>query len=152
MDENAFETLQRYNEPLYRLFEKAAKAVVAKNHDYAGKGQDFYRNLKASERWGFPGWKAVFVRLGDKISRIESFIMQGEFMVKDENFIDTCIDAAVYFLIMADMWLRSKLEKETEMPTMTYIPKNPSQFPPSTSLEDYQGILRTDKEIFIRNA
>jgi len=112
MDENIFETLKEYNEPLYKLFEKAATAVIAKNHDYAGKNQDFYRNLKASERWGFPGWKAVFVRLGDKVSRIESFIMQDEFKVKDESFIDTCVDAAVYFLIMADMWLRSKLEKQ----------------------------------------
>lgn len=141
MSENPFEKLREINPSLYALFERAASAVINKNHDYAGEGQDFYRNLKSSERWGFPGWKSVFVRIGDKISRIESFLMQEDFAVKDETLVDTCVDGAVYLFMMADMWLKSKLGKTVSnvpksltfknLKDVTYIP-----FGPSTSEEN----------------
>lgn len=113
MEKTVFEQLQEYNPSLYKLFEECVAKIITKNHDYAGKGNDFYRNLKSSERWGFPGWKSVFVRLGDKFARLENFMAQEIFLVNDESFRDTCEDAANYLLFMADMFESSNAKPET---------------------------------------
>lgn len=102
---NVFEELKALNPGLYALYEKAVAIIVAKNHDYTVNSTDFYHNFNASEEIGIPGWKAVYIRLGDKLNRIKTFIKTNVLKVTDESFVDTCVDIANYFLIMADMWL-----------------------------------------------
>lgn len=99
-----FERLKEQNETLYYLFEDAVKKILEKNHDYAGK-DDFYENFRDSEEIGIEPFKAIWLRFGDKRRRIINFIKNGYYMVKDEKFIDTCIDGANYILLMAAAWL-----------------------------------------------
>jgi hypothetical protein len=109
--EMPFETLKRINPRLYALYERGASIIVAKNHDYAGT-DDFYKNFRECESWGFPAWKGILVRLGDKWRRICNFAMKLEYKVKDESFIDTVIDMANYLFLMLAVWLETN-EKKT---------------------------------------
>ncbi len=73
--------------------------MVRKNHDYAGSNKDPLRNLKMCEACGLPGWQGVVVRLTDKMSRLQSFMRQGEMHVKDESAIDTFNDTGIYSIL-----------------------------------------------------
>lgn len=99
-----FEKLREQNETLYYLFEDAVKKILSKNHDYAGDG-DFYQNFRDSEEIGIEPFKAIWLRFGDKRRRIVNFIKKEYYEVKDESFIDSCIDGANYILLMAAAWL-----------------------------------------------
>lgn len=71
-----------------------------KNHDYAG--DDPLSNLKLTETLGWlKGWQSIIVRLGDKYSRLLNFAKKQKLEVKDESFVDTCIDMANYALLCA---------------------------------------------------
>jgi len=108
--ETNFETLKRINPTLYDLFDRCVNKIIEKNHDYAGK-DDFYRNFRKSESIDIPAWKGIFVRFQDKVSRVEGFIKTGVLLVKDESFLDTCIDGANYLLLMCACWLDSQTKK-----------------------------------------
>ena len=73
--------------------------MLAKNHDYAGDSSNPLRNLKMCEACGIPGWQGVIVRKTDKISRLQSFMRQGELQVKDESVIDTFDDDGIYSIL-----------------------------------------------------
>jgi hypothetical protein len=101
--ETPFETLERINPKLYRAYERAIEIVVAKNHDYAGT-EDFYKNFRECESWGFPAWKGILVRLGDKWRRICNYAMKPIYLVKNESFEDTVLDMVNYLMLMLAMW------------------------------------------------
>ena len=84
----------------YLKFHRAcAKALVEitarKNSDYTGKTQDPFKNFRRRGHFGF------LVRMDDKLSRIESFLEKGSYKVKDESFLDTCLDLANYAILLA---------------------------------------------------
>ena len=91
-----------YGHPrFYEYLDKMARIHSSKNHDYA-KNDDPFSNLKLTENLGWiPGWQSVIVRLADKFTRLINFASKGRFEVKDENFIDTCVDMAVYAILCA---------------------------------------------------
>jgi hypothetical protein len=62
---------------------------------------------------GIPAWKGCAVRIGDKFSRLMSFLKQEELKVKDESIRDTLIDLANYALICAILYEEEKKEKVT---------------------------------------
>lgn len=70
----------------------------AKDTDYAANGKPM-GNLRGSEEFGIPPWKAVLLRMSDKKQRIQSFINRGTFEVEDEKVTDTLIDLANYALL-----------------------------------------------------
>ena len=55
-----------------------------------------------------PAWKGVAIRIGDKFSRLMSFVKQEELKVKDESIRDTLIDMANYALICAVLYDEAK--------------------------------------------
>ena len=71
----------------------------SKSNDYATDESPF-SNIELCERAGVPAWKGVVIRLGDKYSRLCQLARKGEAEVKDETFEDTCLDLAVYALIL----------------------------------------------------
>ena len=102
VEETPFETLKRVNPHLFSLYERAITIIVKKNHDYAGT-EDFYKNFRECESWGFPAWKGILVRLGDKWRRICNYAMKPTYMV-NESFDDTVIDMANYLFLMLCMY------------------------------------------------
>ena len=91
---------QKCGHPMfYELLEKMATIHSAKNHDYAEK-ENPLSNLSSSKRIGVEPWIATWIRIQDKISRIEQFIKnQGVLEVKDESVEDTLIDLANYAIL-----------------------------------------------------
>lgn len=82
----------------YQILEEMKELHSRKNHDYAGT-DDPLKNLKASERIGINPFIGVMIRLQDKWSRLESFMKNGNFMVKGEGVKDTLMDNAVYSIL-----------------------------------------------------
>ncbi len=82
----------------YELLDQMAEIHSAKNHDYAGT-KDPLANLKCAERIDIEPWIGCWIRIQDKVSRVETFIRQGEYKVKDESVKDTLLDLAIYALL-----------------------------------------------------
>jgi hypothetical protein len=57
---------------------------------------------------GIPAWKGCAIRIGDKFSRLMSFVKQEELKVKDESIRDTLIDMANYAIICAILYDETK--------------------------------------------
>lgn len=85
--------------------------LFEKNNDYSGKDIDPFANLRRSERIGVPAWRGTFIRLLDKIARLESFARHNEFSVKEESFEDTVKDAANYLFLMLELFKENKYDK-----------------------------------------
>lgn len=80
------------------LLAQMSEIFKKKNHDYSG--DDPFSNFKQSERIGIPAWKGCLIRLFDKFSRLCQLAKKGTMEVKNETFEDTCMDMAVYSLIL----------------------------------------------------
>jgi len=86
-------------EPWDRVVAEMRDKLIRKNHDYAGGQDDPFANLRMCEACGLPAWQGVVVRLTDKNSRLQSFMLQGTLAVKDESVCDTFDDNAVYAIL-----------------------------------------------------
>lgn len=67
-----------------------------KQADY-GKPDDPFANVRASEEWGVRPWVGAFVRLTDKIKRLQSYARSGK--LQNEGVIDSMRDISVYATI-----------------------------------------------------
>ena len=67
-----------------------------KSNDYATEDSPF-SNIELCERAGFPAWKGVVIRLGDKYSRLLNALSGTLF--KCEGVVDAFIDNACYSII-----------------------------------------------------
>ena len=103
----------KQSEQFYRLLENMKTVHDAKRHDYASK-EDIFKNFRTCEMADIPAWKGVAIRIGDKFSRLMSFVKQEELKVKDESIKDTLIDMANYALICAILYDETK-EKQDYM-------------------------------------
>jgi hypothetical protein len=81
---------------------EALEVMKKKNHDYAGKeGTDPYANFRRVETMGICSTLQGFlVRLTDKLSRLSTFVKDGELLVKDETVRDTLIDMINYPILL----------------------------------------------------
>ncbi|MFW9972575.1 MAG: hypothetical protein ACFFDF_20480 [Candidatus Odinarchaeota archaeon] len=87
---------------------KMLEITQKKNHDYAGFEDNPFANFTIVERTGIATTEQGFLtRIMDKISRINSFIIQGTLKVKDEKIEDTILDACNYLILLAG-YLKSK--------------------------------------------
>ena len=101
----------KQSEQFYRLLENMKTVHDAKRHDYASK-EDIFKNFRTCEMADIPAWKGVAIRIGDKFSRLMSFVKQEELKVKDERIKDTLIDMANYALICAILYDETKQKQD----------------------------------------
>ena len=87
-----------YGHPrFYEIIDELKQLHSDKNHDYAG--DDPLSNLRACERTGLAAWKGVVIRLQDKFSRLENFMVNSSLCINDESMFDTLNDIAVYSIL-----------------------------------------------------
>ena len=79
----------------FELCEEARQLMEKKNHDYASE-EDPFANFRLF------GVLGVAVRMGDKLSRLTSFMKNGELSV-DESLRDTVLDLINYSVIFLAM-------------------------------------------------
>jgi len=101
----------KQSEAFYSLLENMKEVHDMKRHDYASK-EDVFKNFRTCEMADIPAWKGCAIRIGDKFSRLMSFVKQEELKVKDESIRDTLIDLANYAIICAILYDETK-EKES---------------------------------------
>ena len=88
--------------------DKMTSITRAKNADYTGGGDDPFANFSETETYaGVSTEHGFLVRMGDKMSRIRSFVKKGTLEVKDESVQDTLLDLANYCILMAG-YIQSK--------------------------------------------
>jgi hypothetical protein len=94
------------------ITKQARELMSLKNRDYAGnEGVEPFANFTRVEAMGICKTEQGFmVRLTDKMSRLSSFIRAGKMNVKDESFMDTCVDVINYMVLLA-AYLKDKESK-----------------------------------------
>ena len=110
----------KQSEAFYRLLDDMKKVHDMKRHDYASK-EDVFKNFRTCEMGGIPAWKGCAIRIGDKFSRLMSFVKQEELKVKDESIRDTLIDMANYAIICAILFDETKQEPKTRLEQMATL-------------------------------
>jgi len=103
--------MHKYTHRFYDLLQEMRTLHDKKRHDYAQEADPF-ANFRLSELGGIDAWKGIAVRLGDKYSRLMSFIQKGELKYNDESIKDTLMDNAVYSLIALILYEESQENKE----------------------------------------
>jgi len=84
--------------PFYNILVQAADTHARKNLNYAGAGNDPFRNFRECEELNIPAWKGVLVRLSDKWMRIKN-LAGGVPDRVGESLEDTLLDLGVYSFI-----------------------------------------------------
>jgi len=108
-------TRKQYLEFHKKVCEEMVRITEMKNHDYAGSGDDPFKNFRQIgaliENIGADVVAVGFLtRMSDKFSRIGSYVSKGELKVKDESVTDSLLDLANYCILFAG-YLAEKNEK-----------------------------------------
>ena len=90
--------MHKYTNRFYQLLDEMKSLHDKKRHDYA-QGKIHLLTLDYQSWVALMHGKVLVVRLGDKYSRLMSFIDKGELKFKEENIKDTFLDTAIYSLI-----------------------------------------------------
>ena len=89
------------------IFKECLSLCDTKNEDYANP-KDFYANFRTVEATGLPIWVGVWIRLLDKISRVNGFIRRyntsGKISAHHESIEDTLKDGINYLAICLDTY------------------------------------------------
>lgn len=86
-----------YHDRFDEILAEMSRLHSKKGADY-GSGTDPYANVRASQEFGIPPWIGALVRLNDKITRLKSFIRNGN--LQNESVEDSIRDIQVYAVIM----------------------------------------------------
>jgi len=129
--------MHKYTHRFYELLEEIKALHDKKRHDYAQEADPF-ANFRLSELGGIDAWKGIAVRLGDKYSRLMSFIQKGELKFNDESIKDTLMDNAVYSLIALILYEESQ-ENKDQMTIFEYGSNVPLSGTASTSISTTTG-------------
>ena len=93
---------------LEQQFAKMMEIAKQKSHDYSGYSDSVFANFEVVGLCGIASVEQGFLaRMMDKISRMNSFIKQGTLEVENEKIEDTCLDLALYSLLMLG-YIKSK--------------------------------------------
>jgi hypothetical protein len=82
------------------ILDNMQKVYEAKDNDYSATGLPM-GNLRKCEDAGIDAWRGCLVRIGDKISRLENFLKEKEYLVISEKAEDTVVDLANYAILMS---------------------------------------------------
>ena len=82
---------------------------VQKGQDYASD-TDPFANYNRAAKLGVPGFMSALIRLGEKMSRIETFVKHGT--LANEGFVDSLRDAAAIALIAKVLYSEELVRKD----------------------------------------
>jgi hypothetical protein len=82
------------------ILDNMQNVYEAKDNDYSATGLPM-GNLRKCEDAGIDAWRGCLVRIGDKMSRLENFLKEKEYLVISEKAEDTVIDLANYSILMS---------------------------------------------------
>ncbi len=88
------------DETAFNILDNMQSVYEAKDNDYSATGFPM-GNLRKCEDAGIDGWRGCLVRIGDKMSRLENFLKEKEYLVISEKAEDTVIDLANYSILMS---------------------------------------------------
>ena len=138
--------MHKYTNRFYQLLDEMKSLHDKKRHDYAQE-QDPFANFRLSELGGIDAWKGIAVRLGDKYSRLMSFIDKGELKFKEENIKDTFLDTAIYSLIGLILYEESREKSKTgEQPTEEHIKQQQDPRHDQSPFGEEQCLLFPDQQ------
>jgi hypothetical protein len=94
-------------EELFKLHkdicEEALELMKKKNNDYAS-GSDPFMNFKRAEYLGFATAElGVLIRMTDKMSRISTFLKNGDLSLSNESVYDAIVDMINYSVLLAGL-------------------------------------------------
>lgn len=101
---DTFDRLSRERPEMFDLMGAMADKCMKKAKDYCGHNTSDLANLERSERIGIEPWRNTLGRMQDKWQRLETFAQVGHYAVEDESFFDTCLDNAIYSLLLIRLW------------------------------------------------
>jgi len=84
------------SEKFYDLCDGLKSMYQRKAADY-GNGRDPLGNFEQARDWGITPFLGVMIRIGDKIARLQSFVIKGDLL--NESVSDTLKDLAAYALL-----------------------------------------------------
>jgi hypothetical protein len=87
------------DETALSILDNMQAVYEAKDNDYSATGLPM-GNLRKCEDAGIEAWRGCLVRIGDKMSRLENFLKEKEYLVISEKAEDTVIDLANYAILM----------------------------------------------------
>lgn len=93
----------------YKVLDEIREMHERKSKDY-GYGVDPFANVRASEGFGVPPWLGAIIRLNDKITRIKSFVANGE--LANESLRDSLIDIPTYGAIALALYDEANESKD----------------------------------------
>ena len=82
------------------ILDNMQSVYEAKDNDYSATGLPM-GNLRKCEDAGIDAWRGCLVRIVDKMSRLENFLKEKEYLVISEKAEDTVIDLANYAILMS---------------------------------------------------
>lgn len=82
-----------------------------KSNDY-GSDSNPFANIELCEQAGYPAYKGVIVRMGDKYSRLLNVLCDK--LLKNESAEDAFLDMATYAVIGFLEYRKNKNEKKTD--------------------------------------
>ena len=100
-DKTIYLLKERFQNPIaLDILDNMQKVYEAKDSDYSATGLPM-GNLRKCEDAGIDAWRGCLVRIGDKMSRLENFLKEKEYLVISEKAEDTVIDLANYAILMS---------------------------------------------------
>jgi len=100
-DKTIFEIKSMFkDETALDILDNMRAVYEAKDNDYSATGLPM-GNLRKCEDAGIDAWRGCLVRIGDKMSRLENFLKEKEYLVLSEKAEDTVIDLANYAILMS---------------------------------------------------
>ncbi len=100
-DKTIYLLKERFQNPIaLDILDNMKKVYEAKDSDYSATGLPM-GNLRKCEDAGIDAWRGCLVRIGDKMSRLENFLKEKEYLVLSEKAEDTVIDLANYAILMS---------------------------------------------------
>ena len=100
-DKTIFDLKRKFtNSTAIDILENMQAVYEAKDSDYSATGKPM-GNLRKCEDAGIEAWRGCLVRIGDKMSRLENFLKEKEYLVISEKAEDTVIDLANYAILMS---------------------------------------------------
>ena len=88
------------DETALSILDNMKSVYEAKDNDYSATGLPM-GNLRKCEDADIDAWRGCLVRIGDKMSRLENFLKEKEYLIISEKAEDTVIDLANYAILMS---------------------------------------------------